>query len=407
MLLLFCSRFDDTTSLGKDIIQDIDPSLTDVNGNFKSLDSMTVLSAFSIPDLKGSNNGIHRSTISVGTMDNVTASGFVEYTANADILDKFGIAATDTSAFKVDSISMQVYTYKRTGENNRIPKKLNLYFIINADSISRTPLSTQLQVSTLYLSEDSTHYFSEDSTHYYGSSKDTTIRKHIEEFISSTKAQLKICATDSCKNLLKNYLRFYLYSADSGSSVAHLSTAPTIRFYSRNGLDNIMVSITPSYTNYVAIDNETDSTSKIPVSTIATKRTAVFKMDMSNLWKTMESFKSFRILSAGFTVTPKTYKNIFDSLNVHYHLSDTLYDNTSAFQKQILRGVKKMVSIDSTGIPKERFVLRNLEDIFQKLSFSRPSTLYLYLQISSEKEYRWKEVLWNNPEFNATLTTLE
>lgn len=399
MLLLFCSRFDDTTSLGKDIIQDIDPSLTDVNGNFKSLDSMTVLSAFSIPDLKGSNNGIHRSTISVGTMDNVTASGFVEYTANADILDKFGIAVTDTSTFKIDSISMQVYTYKLTDENIRIPEKLNLYLSINTDSVFRTPLSRQLQVSSLYLSKD--------STHYYGSSNDTIIRKSIEKFISSIKTQLKICATDSCKNLLKNYLRFYLYSADSGSSVAHLSTAPTIRFYSRNGLDNIMVSITPSYTNYVAIDNETDSTSKNPVSTIATKRTAVFKMDMSNLWKTMESFKSFRILSAGFTVTPKTYKNIFDSLNVHYHLSDTLYDNTSAFQKQILRGVKKMVSIDSTGIPKERFVLRNLEDIFQKLSFSRPSTLYLYLQISSEKEYRWKEVLWNNPEFNATLTTLE
>ncbi len=404
MLLLFCSRFDDTTSLGKDIIQDIDPSLTDVNGNFKSLDSMTVLSAFSIPDLKGSNNGIHRSTISVGTMDNVTASGFVEYTANADILDKFGIAVTDTSTFKIDSISMQVYTYKLTDENIRIPEKLNLYLSINTDSVFRTPLSRQLQVSSLYLSKDST---SKDSTHYYGSSNDTIIRKSIEKFISSIKTQLKICATDSCKNLLKNYLRFYLYSADSGSSVAHLSTAPTIRIYSRNGLDNIMVSITPSYTNYVAIDNETDSTSKIPVSTIATKRTAVFKMDMSNLWKTMESFKSFRILSAGFTVTPKTYKNIFDSLNVHYHLSDTLYDNTSAFQKQILRGVKKMVSIDSTGIPKERFVLRNLEDIFQKLSFSRPSTLYLYLQISSEKEYRWKEVLWNNPEFNATLTTLE
>lgn len=403
MLLLFCSRFDDTTSLGKDIIQDIDPSLTDVNGNFKSLDSMTVLSAFSIPDLKGSNNGIHRSTISVGTMDNVTASGFVEYTANADILDKFGIAVTDTSTFKIDSISMQVYTYKLTDENIRIPEKLNLYLSINTDSVFRTPLSRQLQVSSLYLSKDS----SKDSTHYYGSSNDTIIRKSIEKFISSIKTQLKICATDSCKNLLKNYLRFYLYSADSGSSVAHLSTAPTIRFYSRNGLDNIMVSITPSYTNYVAIDNETDSTSKNPVSTIATKRTAVFKMDMSNLWKTMESFKSFRILSAGFTVTPKTYKNIFDSLNVHYHLSDTLYDNTSAFQKQILRGVKKMVSIDSTGIPKERFVLRNLEDIFQKLSFSRPSTLYLYLQISSEKEYRWKEVLWNNPEFNATLTTLE
>lgn len=399
MLLLFCSRFDDTTSLGKDIIQDIDPSLTDVNGNFKSLDSMTVLSAFSIPDLKGSNNGIHRSTISVGTMDNVTASGFVEYTANADILDKFGIAVTDTSTFKIDSISMQVYTYKLTDENIRIPEKLNLYLSINTDSVFRTPLSRQLQVSSLYLSKD--------STHYYGSSNDTIIRKSIEKFISSIKTQLKICATDSCKNLLKNYLRFYLYSADSGSSVAHLSTAPTIRIYSRNGLDNIMVSITPSYTNYVAIDNETDSTSKNPVSTIATKRTAVFKMDMSNLWKTMESFKSFRILSAGFTVTPKTYKNIFDSLNVHYHLSDTLYDNTSAFQKQILRGVKKMVSIDSTGIPKERFVLRNLEDIFQKLSFSRPSTLYLYLQISSEKEYRWKEVLWNNPEFNATLTTLE
>lgn len=405
MLLLFCSRFDETTGLGKDIIQDIDPSLTDVNQNFKSLDSMIVVSAFSIPDQNGSNFGIHRSSISVGIKDNVTASGFVEYEVNWDTLNKFGIEITDTSTLEIDSISLQVYTYNDTGENAGIPEKLDLYACIDADSISRTPVARQLPITSLYLSED--------STHYSGSSDNTTILGSVEKFVSSIKEQIKICDTDSCKNLHKTYLRFYLFSDDS-NSVAHLSTSPTMKFFARKGPDSIRVSISPSYTNYVAIDHDIDSVSKIPVSTFATQRIAVFKLDISNLWETLESFKSFQILSAGFSIAPKTYKNLYEDsddetlqkLNVLYHLSDKLYDNNSTFHGQILRRVEKSVSTDSTGTPTDIFVLRNLEDIFHKLSSSRPSTVYLYLQLSGE-EHGWKEVLWNNPEFKAILTTLE
>jgi len=405
MLLLFCSRFDETTGLGKDIIHDIDPSLTDVNQNFKSLDSMIVVSAFSIPDQNGSNFGIHRSSISVGTKDNVTASGFIEYEFNWDTLNKFGIEITDTSTFKIDSISLQVYTYKDTSEHAEIAKKLDLYACINADSISRTPLARQFPITSLYLSTD--------STLYYGSSNSTTILAAIENFISSTKAQLNICATDSCKDLLKTYLRFYLFNDDS-NTVAHLSTAPTMKFFARKGPDSIRVSISPSYTNYVAIDHNIDSIAKIPVSSFATQRIAVFKLDISNLWKSLDSFKSFRILSAGFSITPKAYKNVYNNsddetlnkLNVIYYLSDKLYEDNSAFYEQTLRRVEKSVSTDSTGSPNDKFVLRNLEDIFQKLSSSRPSTVYLYLQLSGN-DYKWKEVLWNNPEFKAILTTLE
>jgi hypothetical protein len=403
IFLLSCSRFDETTSLGKDIIQDIDPLLTDVNQNFKTLDSMIVLNSFSIPDQNDSYFGIHRASISVGSKDNVSASGFVEFEANTDFLNKFGMEATDISTFKVDSISLQVYTYKDSSENARIPKKLDLYLCINSDSISRTALARQFPITSLYLSED--------STHYSGSSNNTTIRDSVEKFISNIKEQLKICATDSCKNLLKTYLRFYIFSDDS-NSVAHLSTEPTMKFFARKGPDSIRVSITPRYTNYVAIDHNIDSISKIPISKFATQRTAVFKLDISNLWETMKSFKSFRILSAGFSITPKTYKDVYrdneesQKLNVLYHLSDKLYDNNSAFHDQILRRVEKSVSADSTGAPADTFVLRNLEDIFHKLSSSRPPIVYLYLQLSGN-EYRWKEVLWNNPEFKAILTTLE
>ncbi len=404
-LLLSCSRFDETTGLGKDIIKDIDPTLTNVNQNFKSLDSMIVVSAFSIPDQNGSDFGIHRSSISVGLKDNVTASGFIEYKIDWDIINKFGIEITDTAKFKIDSISLQVYTYKDTSENAKIPAKLYLYYCINADSLSRTAMARQFPIASLCLSAD--------STYYYGSSNASAILSSVENFISSIKAQLKICDTDSCKALLKSYLRFYLFSDDS-NSVAHLSTEPVMKFFAIKGPDSIRVSISPSYTNYVAIANNIDSISKIPVSSFATQRTAVFKLDISNLWNTLESFKSFRILSAGFSITPKTYKNVYQdtngeisqTLNVLYHLSDKLYDKNSTLHGQTLRSVEKSVSVDSTGAPTDIFVLRNLEDIFQKLSSSRPSTVYLYLQLSGD-DYKWKEVLWNNPEFKAVLTTLE
>ena len=152
IFLLSCSRFDETTSLGKDIIQDIDPLLTDVNQNFKTLDSMIVLNSFSIPDQNDSYFGIHRASISVGSKDNVSASGFVEFEANTDFLNKFGMEATDISTFKVDSISLQVYTYKDSSENARIPKKLDLYLCINSDSISRTPLAIIPQYGILWKS---------------------------------------------------------------------------------------------------------------------------------------------------------------------------------------------------------------------------------------------------------------
>ena len=310
-----------------------------MNQNFISLDSMIVVSAFSIPGQNGSDFGIHRSTISVGTKNNVTASGFVEFEANADFLNKFGIEIDDNSTFKLDSIGMQVYTYRDTGENAGIPEKLDLYACFTADSVSRTPLARQFPITSLYLSED--------STNYYGSYHDTAMLNSIENFIYGIKEQLKICATDSCKNLLKTYLRFYLFSDDS-NSVAHLSTEPTMKFFARKNLDSIRVSITPRYTNYVAIDHNIDSISKIPVSAFATQRTAVFKLDISNLWKNLDSIKSAQIISAGFSITPKAYKEVFDSsndeaakkLDVLYYLSDKLYDNNSTFHEQTLRRVE-------------------------------------------------------------------
>ncbi|HEX3019454.1 MAG TPA: hypothetical protein VHP36_04100 [Chitinispirillaceae bacterium] len=413
LCLLFCSRFDESTGLGKDIIQDVDTSLTGVNKNFITVESsVTVDSAFSIPDQNDSLFGIHASkgskgtkVLSVGTKDNVSASGFIEYKIDYSILNQFGITVSDTSNLIIDSLSLKLTVYSK---QSIMPTMLNVFACLNADSTSRTAASRLFQIATLKLAKD--------SSSYSGISTDSILRTSARNIISTLKEKLKACNNDDkCKESIEPYyLRFYLYNADS-CTLVHLSSSPTLGLHARKGTTSITKNIFPNYANYVAIGQNSDTLQKIPTSTFATLRTAVFKLDISNLWKTIDT-NNFQILSAGFSVTPKAYKNIDkkdDSqreITVIYHLSDILFENNQKFLNQTLRAISKRISADSSTItPPDTFILSNLGSILKQLSNDRPSTVYLYLQLSSSSDidYYWKEITWNNPKFKAILTSLK
>lgn len=401
MFLLFCSRFDETTGLGKDIIRDIDPSLTEVNPNFRSFNSLPVTSAFSTPDQNDSLFGIHRSVISVGNKDNVSASGFVEFKFNSEILNAFKTKATDNTSLEIDSITLQFSNFKNTDKNSSLPVKLDLFACTDGDSTSRAPSSRQLPLASVYLNGDSTQYI--------GSTSNQLIRDSVENIVLSIKETIKACNSDTCVKPV--YLRFYLFNDEPGS-LAHLSASATLKFYLRIGSDSIIANLKSNYTNFVAMDQNIDSLSKIPVSSFATQRTAVFKLDISSLQDTLASLKTFRILSAGFSIAPKSYKGFTNDtatqVRILYHLSDTLFDNNKVFLSgRVLRQMEMTVTVDTTQAPTDTFFLRNLEDILQKFSTGSQKTAYLYIQLSGKDDYTWKEITWNNPEFKATLTTKE
>lgn len=398
---LFCSRFDDTTGLGKDIIRDIDPSLTDVSQNFKTVETISIDSAFSIPNQNDTYFGVHPGALSVGTKENVSASGYLEYTFNSEIWSRFSLTEKDSCTFNIDSIYIQCDILNK---KSSLPSNINVYAATNEDKYRRTTQVKQIHIATLSLNKD--------SSSYSGPVFDSSLIDSIVTAFNSFRDQMLDCGkNDSCKNLIKDEVfRFCLFSDDT-CNLAHLSSSPKMKFIARKDLDTLRVITTPASINFVAIENNSEILSNQPLSSFASQRIAVFKLDISNIWEMMDSTKFDEMLSAAFTITPKSYKNMFsenksDTLMVVYYLSDKLIDNDSTFKKQRVSNVQKIITSDTTE-KTDTLHLKNLDKHFQLLTTNKPSSVYLYLQLSNRYDLHWKEVLWNNPKFKAILTTLE
>ena len=146
------------------------------------------------------------------------------------------------------------------------------------------------------------------------------------------------------------------------------------------------------------------------MSSSASGRTAVFEVDISSLWDTMDSTGFEEILSAGFLIQPASYKNLEgkDSvLSIRHYLSDNLVNDGLILDSLLgKRGINVDTTLDSSGNIVDTVTLP-VEKFLQNLITTRPSTVYFYIELSQVTDMRWEEVVWNKPRFRAVITTLK
>jgi hypothetical protein len=149
----------------------------------------------------------------------------------------------------------------------------------------------------------------------------------------------------------------------------------------------------------------------IPMSAFGPQRTAVFALNVDSLWKKLAepataSHPAFnKILSAGVAITG-TYAPMFQAnttdlsdttIIVRWFISENKYDNGIEIYKK-----DKTLGRNDEVKPGKEVVLpveKNLQEILSR-SATTPSTVYLYLEILSNKQ-----VIWSKPSLLTVLTT--
>lgn len=391
-----CSRFDDTTGLGKAIINDIDSSLTDLSKNFMTTDCVLIDSAFSIPNSGDSIIGFHNDFLTVGNRDSVSASGYVEFQFDSTIWKRFNFPDNQEYTFTVDSI---YFRFDIRLKDSILPSKINLYASTLADKYNRSSQAKQYQIATLTI--DST------DSNYYSGYAISSLADSVENFFVSFHQGSKSDTLSLC-----------LFNNDS-TNLVHLSKSPVIRVISRiesnTVKDTVKVTISSSHANYIAAESNPESRSAKPISAFSSQRIAVFKVDLSQLKQITSTTDFSNVFAAGFTVSPKSLSNMNfednrDTLYPAYLLSDCLLStNDTALQDSSWISFRdgKNVSPIINNVSTDTINLQYPVSFFNRSSVELPSTVYLYIKLVTGRGQYWREVCWDIPKFNAILTTQE
>ncbi|MDO5575529.1 MAG: hypothetical protein Q4F84_00500, partial [Fibrobacter sp.] len=164
--------------------------------------------------------------------------------------------------------------------------------------------------------------------------------------------------------------------------------------------------LSSSYANYIV--NETfqygDTFYEQPISSFASKRTAVFETDLTNLWKTMddvsEPVQYSEILSVAAKLSGKSMREPVDSLRIQAIISDKYFCTIAELDS--IFGYSTTVKGNSTEL------LFKSAKYIQKTLSNRPSKVYIYLRANRFENNIgiWDKILWNVPEVKVILTTL-
>ena len=417
LFALFCSRFDDTTSLGKDIISNtIGPSLVDLQQNFNqlSIDTSIVSKQLSIPGKNDVNFGVHSGRLCAGSKAGITASGYFEFSIGGKtIYNRFN----DTDSLISISLVIDTIGTVSTLTNS---SKITLYRSTESAKYSRSEVTAGTAIDTI--SFDSKRFVTTLDTSD-ANSIFTALRSAYKECIDacSNKACTTSCDTSS---EAREFFRYTLFNQDSSSLIRFKNPFLKIKYRRINvkndgkTRDTIFVTdslIRATYVNYLAKDAISDSLQALPLSSFASGRTAVFQINLTPLWNKMDSTGLNEILSAAFTIDSSVYRNLElsnsdFSFAVRYFLGNSLLDNGFTLNTQLNKVPQTSITAkyDSTSnmnftgkliFPADRFL--------QELNQTRPATGYLYLQlVSQNNNMQWEEVLWNKPNLKAVFTTI-
>lgn len=409
-LILACSDLEDSTTLGKDIVSSYNPSAVNIDQNFQTFyrNNSIVTDAFSIPDQNNARFGIHAGVIAAGSKEEYTVTGYTEFVIGKNVGRRFNtkdklVAIT----LSFDTISFGT----RYLENHN----LTLYSCSQNKKYSRTSDPTGMLIGKLVQDTSSKKLNVEI--------EDSVLAQSIFDACLAYQECLDDCSnikdpscTKSCDSL-KSTFSFCLFNENDSSFVRLRSPVMKIthkRTQKINKKDSVITRIDSltgaSYSNYIAFEDDIGEVKVKPLSSSASERTAVFQIDISSLWDTMSTTGFNEILSAGLELKPLSYENLDkkDSLfSVRHYLSDELIQDGIVLDSLI--GSRKLnikAEYDKSGKMTNSIILL-VDRYLQGLRSTRPSTVYLYIQVNKSDDVSWETVEWRKPVFNVVLSTFK
>ncbi len=424
LFFVFCSSLDHTTGAGAEIVEAIDPALMNFEKNFFALsaDSSVAAQSSSLPATKLSGFGYHFGRLAAGKKENVSVYGFTEFPVTKAFAKKIEAAAIlDSIEFVYDTIldTLRDGVISTTTRFRLFSTDTSNYYRLSQPGNDATPLCTL-------------HQLPDSGSYYVGRLADSTFTDSIFNLCRS----YNVCMTDTtgksksgkdsvlhdCDSMFNDSTlnkSFFISLFSTGNELAWFKFAPAMVIHSHYFATDKDSTITQTDTlrgisSLVATEEDSliAAAAAQPFSTSLSKRTAVFKLDLTSLWDTMASTGFDEILSAAVTLTMKSVTvdtASGDTSWILFFLSDQFYTDGENLDKEFdtqaaAYGLKSRITMvklvdDTLVLP----VGHHLQHYLDKKS---DDPYYLYVRLKSNAVYRNQKILWDTPWFKAVLSTI-
>lgn len=404
-LLCSCSEFDQYTTVGTDVVEESDPSFTKFEENFHPffLDSSVIEESFSIPQ-NPDHHFRYTNLLAAGSDSGLKAVAFLTFTLPAE----WALALISDTTAEIDSVVFSFFTPKNTADNSALPE-ISLY--------RSYPESDEELLVTCSSNDDN------DTMHIFsGVYSDSTFIDSLTTFCTDYQKCMDKCDKDDCEAYCDTVDRsFTVTAAVEDSTLYSFILPPLLIIFSHRVTDDTSGTKKDTSTQIDTIGGMTysvihesdaliSSLSGIPVSKRKSKRTAVFVLNLEDLWQQSSETGFSEILSAVVSFPKETMKITgadSSAIQVRYLLSDRKmsdYSEPDAYFSDTLlyySGIKTFNSADSDTVhfPINHFLYKYREE--------QPTELTFYLQIEPSFTKDNIEIIWSKPSFKAVLTSLK
>lgn len=417
LLFIVCSKLDQYTGVGSEVVEEADPKLVNFEKNFfaYATDTLVAEECFSLPGTPTPRFGHHYGKLAAGSKDGIDVYGYTEFILTYEFAVKFDTADV------LDSI---VFVYDTIGDtalarNDAIADSagFGLFRCYGEDKYNM-----QAGVGAAAADIGMLKVISADDPRYAGRLVDSVLSDSIFDLCLA----YNDCFSDAegsgnekkvyCDTTLNRSIFIALFNTDD--SLAWFKFAPAMVLHTHhvenvNDTDTIITRTDSLRGISGIVARETDylisSLAPHPVSTWLSQRTAVFKLDLASLWDTVASTGFNEMLSAAvvFDGMKLTTDNNDTTPAVFYFLSDELITDGNELDDRIDTINKYYSPVITVKSPDSDTLVLPVDYHLQHYLTSKPQFFYLYLRITSDDVYGKQEILWYKPRFKAVLTTIK
>jgi hypothetical protein len=391
--LCSCSRISESTGLGSGIIDSVNPGKVDINSHFHafSLDSNFFKGSFSLPFAGDTGFGYHNTTngeMIIGNANSEHSVGYLEVIITRD-------TSYTTQFFQKDKDTLESLKLVLSCDSFPVQEQFDIYAVSNQQNALAHPDLRKLGrinfpsgnpdsalYDTLSIGLDTAHGF---YRHYCDS-----VLSICDTFIPTADTFQR---QDTLRFAIVNSL------ANSASDTVRLRGACSFILSGRRpGDTSLRVQTFSSFrAGYIAAeDNLTDTLRKQPITSFASKRTAVYRYKADSLWRAMGARGN--LLSAGFVIPNKTTDSAFNFQCIAR--ADTIHNGT-LLDSLFNADSKNVLSIlrDSSGFAPVTIGLQELYNSGQK-----PPYVYLYVRNTNSTSLWTTDTMNIKPVFKAMIT---
>lgn len=378
-LFISCSDFNDSSTLGGQIITNSDPNRTDFTRSFEFFDTLKVISQYSVAEpvdtTIGAGSPLGTGSPLVGKKDSIKIARAI-----------YGFKHDTTVRFK---------------NYHRILKRVAIE--ISTDSIQRTihVYSYHNQAITAPVNELVSSKLTSNNKFFKDTLNSATVAS-IDSTLRSFYALDTAIDASSKKRTNKSHILKLLVASDD--SIFTLQKEPKLILTYDSASVTIIDTLKSNYSSNVQFDTPEKKSDfdSLPVSSTHTGRYAVFKLDLKSLWADMAKRPGFTtILSVPLIITGQSYSTT-DTLEkkYYYYISTSLFSNP----KEML---DSMIVRDYTGRIGSNAILDTVpaEAFFKPLLKNTPEFAYLYLRgYTIANTTSDQSIRWSNPVITGVFT---